>query len=99
MLKGIVIAARLTPLVIAKTEVSVWVSPGVFEPFDEFPEGAIERRRHTSLLTPLHNRAVHEIDFGLTFCKNILKHAGAMFPRSVRTLLNHLATIAIQLHR
>ena len=76
---------------------SVWIGPGVFEPFDQFPQGAIERGGHTGLLAPLHNRAIHEIDFGLPFCKNILQHAGAVFAGSVRAFLHHLARIAMQL--
>src|SRR5579883_2150819 len=70
----------------------------MFEPLDELPSGAVEGRGHAGLLSPFHNRAVHEVDFGLTFCENVLQHAGAMFPWGIRTFLHELARVAVQLN-
>src|SRR5580700_9256595 len=98
ILNGMRIVVRLTPLSIAKMGRSVGVGPGVLEPFDEFPQCAIERRGHTGLFAPLHNCTVHEINFGLTFCKNILQHAGTVLSGRVRALLNQLASISMQLN-
>src|SRR5262250_2543997 len=65
MLNGIVMVVRWSPRCIVKADDSVRVGPGVLEALDEFPHCAIERRGHTGLLAPFHDRAVHEIDFGL----------------------------------
>ena len=55
-------------------EQSVRIDPGMFQPFDEFPHRAIERRGDTCLLAPFHNRSIHKIDFGLPLGQNVLKH-------------------------
>ena len=50
----------------------------------------------SGLLAPLHDRAIHEIDFGLALGENILQHAGAVFAGSVGAFLHQLAGIAMQ---
>src|ERR1700733_9763499 len=72
------------------------IAPRMFQPFDQFPKSLIQRRRNTSLLSPLHDRAIHKIDFRLAFRQNILQHAGPMLSRSVRSFLYKRARIAVQ---
>ena len=69
----------------------------MFEPFDQLPHGAIQGRRNAGFLAPAHNRAVHEIDFGLAFGKNVLQHAGLVFAGRSRALADHVVRIAMQL--
>ena len=47
-------------------------------------------------LAPVHDRAIHEIHFGVALGKNILQHAGIVFAGSVRAFLHHRARIAVQ---
>lgn len=68
----------------------------MFQALDQFPESAIERRGYVRLLAPFHNRAVHKIDFCLSFGENILQHACAMLSGSVGALLNELAGVTMQ---
>src|ERR1700730_11618418 len=74
------------------------IAPRVFQPLDQFPKSLIQRRRNTSLLSPLHDRAIHEINFRLALRQNILQHACPMLSRRVRSFLYKCARISVQLN-
>src|SRR5215469_15081658 len=57
------------------------IGPGMFEPFDQLPHGPIEGSRHAGLLSPFHDRAVHEVDLGLPPGEHVLQHAGIVLAR------------------
>src|SRR5882724_4928030 len=44
---------------------SVGILPRMLKAFDQLPHRFVQRGRNSGLLSPLHNRAVHEIHFGL----------------------------------
>ncbi len=69
----------------------------MFEPFHEFPQGAIERSRHAGLFAQVRDGAVHEVHFRLAPRKNVLQHAGFMFAERVRAFLHQGARITVQL--
>ena len=69
----------------------------MFQAFDQLPHCFVQWRWDASLFSPIHDRAVHEIDFGLTLGEYVLQHAGAMLAGSVRAFLHQCARIAVQL--
>src|SRR5437016_14148510 len=72
------------------------VGPGMFEPFDQLPHGPIQGSRHSGLLSPFHNRAVHEVDLGLPFGQHVLQHAGVVLARSACPPFHQLARVAVK---
>ena len=60
----------------------------MFQSLDEFEECFVQGRRHPDLFSPVNDRAIHEIDFGLPLREDILQHAGAMLAGRIRTFLH-----------
>ena len=69
----------------------------MLEAFDQGPHRFVERRGDIMFFSPLHNRAVHEIHFGLPFSEHVLQHAGVVFAGSVRAFLHQGAGIPVEL--
>src|ERR1700724_816599 len=67
MLNGIGISSVL----VLSSQFSVRLSPGVLQALDQLPYRFVQRCRNTGLLSPFHNRAVHEIHFGLAFGEDV----------------------------
>jgi len=60
------------------------------------PERTVQGGGDADFLAPLSDGAVHEIDFCLTLCQNVLQHAGAVFARGVGAFLNELSWIPVK---
>ncbi len=65
---------------------------------DQRPYRFVQGRCHADCFALLHDRAVHEIDFGLAPGKDILQHAGAVLARRVRTFLHQGSRVAMQFY-
>lgn len=74
------------------------IRPGMFQAFDEGPDGLIERRRNAGFVAPLRYRPVHEIGFGEPARLDILQHAGLVLAWGAGPFLHELAGIAVQLN-
>src|ERR1700726_4877115 len=68
MLNGIDISQLLAPWL----SMSVGIFPRVFQAFDQFPQRLIQRSWHVHFFTPMHDRSIHEINFGLALGEHIL---------------------------
>src|SRR5437773_180345 len=77
-------------------EDSIGIAPGTLEALNQLPHGFIERGGYSDSLSQLHDCAVHEIHFCLTFRKHILQHAGIVLARSGRALLHQLTRITVE---
>src|SRR5271156_3104131 len=76
---------------------TAFLRPRMFKPLRERPHGSVQRSWHTILFTPLHNRAIHEVDLARVLGKHILQHTGLVLAWSIRPLSNQISGIAVQL--
>src|ERR1700682_6723731 len=68
----------------------------MFETLRQLPERSVQGRGDADFLAPLSDGAVHEIDFCLTLCQNVLQHAGAVLSGGVGAFLNELSWIPMK---
>src|SRR5580698_4376271 len=72
------------------------IFPRMFQAFDQRPHGSVKRGGHSNFLTPLHDSAVHEIDFSLALGEDILQHTRAVLSRRVSAFLHQATGIAVE---